>query len=70
LVESAEIGHGTLFYLTAIVPVGLNELNVLARTRGCDLDVHATTLQGLIAMSIDAIRVIDVPPQGFVNSGG
>jgi hypothetical protein len=44
LVSTSQRGDGALFDATGLVPVGLDELDVAARTGGGDLDKHAATL--------------------------
>jgi hypothetical protein len=48
-------GYGALFDSAAFISIGLDELNVLARTRSSDLDVHTITINAIKNLSIMAI---------------
>ena len=47
LIKTAKRRHGTFLHPSAVVPVGLDELDVAATSGGGDLDMHAATLSPL-----------------------
>ena len=48
-------GYGALFDSAAFISIGLDELDVLARTRSGDLDMHAITINAINNLSIMAV---------------
>jgi hypothetical protein len=55
LVEPPQSGYGALFDSAAFISIGLYELDVLARTRSGDLDMHAITINAINNLSIMAV---------------
>ena len=60
-------GLDRLYYMesSGVVPIGLDDLEVVAASGGGDLDKYAATLSVAYAMSKKAPYSNDVPPHAF-----